>query len=81
MTFKALADDSSVVTFGPDGGGLEVANGLDRITISGEATLRADAKGREAAAKLIEILQGLINAGDVQEAPRQATKKKPNPFG
>lgn len=81
MTFKALSDDSSVIAFGADGEGLEIANGLDRITISGEVVLRANAQGREAASKLIEILQGLIDAGDVAEIPRQAARTKRNPFG
>lgn len=80
MTFKSLADDSSVVSFPTDEGTLEVANGLDGITITGEAKIRADAKGREAAARLIAILQGLIDAGDVAAMPDQPTRKRRNPF-
>ena len=81
MTFKPLADDSSVAIVTARDRTLEVSNDLDGITISGDVKLYADAHGRMAAAKLIEILQGLVDAGDVAELPQQSKQSKPNPFG
>lgn len=81
MAFKALADDSSVIDIEIDGGILEVRNELDGIVLVADAKLRANAQGRAAAAKLIETLQGLIDAGDVDALPFQAAKSVENPFG
>lgn len=80
MAFKALADDSSVIEIETDLGIIEVRNELDGIVLVADAKLRANAQGRAAAAKLIEALQGLIDAGDVEPLPAQSPKSVDNPF-
>lgn len=81
MTYKALKDDSSVAIITVGDRSLEVSNDLDGITIAGDVKLTADERGRQAAAKLIEILKDLIDAGDVAELPTQRRQTRANPFG